>query len=509
MMMRGLLLVALLSLQSLALDIGDIEIMRDSGVKIAFPNERKAHTISRSTRPADLMRVNYIKLNGQSLRKIPKWLPKMINLVKLELQATNMDLIDLFALKSLSNLNTLDLSNNKNLFDKGGSLSELLSHFSLSELYLANTGGSSSNYANIGNSKSLIKLDLADNAISSINALHLERLQNLKSLKIVANKISGTLDTAYLPKRSLVYLNLSHNNISRLKYSDDFPALESLHISMNRSYLEFDEDWDDAYGLQNLKKGSFNQGIALPRSIVKRLRIKREFNKFLLIIKPQKYKQIIKHIYQNNKNYIDTLRITDCINNKKFILSATGEMRLRTYYYLLQSKLAKLNPIRPINYAEFKVNKDFKDILYNLVDRETINTFKNNMKDAKIRDSLYVSLRDYQEYYYKFMPYITEKKSFLLNKKRKELDKIWTDVFTAEEFYNQGFEKSLDKCYTNTISVNVDDHKYDFLTYSLDSHYYMFWFRRYNDKTIQFVHFLVDLLILSMEKEDPSLKKLY
>ena len=277
MIMRGLVLVALLSLQSLALDVDDIEIMRDNGVKIAFPNERKAHTISHSTRPADLMRVNYIKLNGQSLRKIPKWLPKMTNIVKLELQDTNMDLIDLFALKSLSNLNTLDLSNNKNLFDKGGSLSELLSHFSLSELYLANTGGSSSNYANIGNSKSLIKLDLSDNSISSINSLHLERLQNLKSLKIVANRISGTLNTAYLPKRSLVYLNLSHNNISRLTFSDDFPALESLHISMNDSYLEFDEDWDDAYILKRLSDGSFNEDIELPKSIMKRLRLQVKF----------------------------------------------------------------------------------------------------------------------------------------------------------------------------------------------------------------------------------------
>jgi len=45
---------------------------------------------------------------------------------------------------------------------------------------------------------------------------------------------------------------------------------------MNDSYLEFDEDWDDAYDLQNLKKGksSFNEGIALPRSIMKRLGIK-------------------------------------------------------------------------------------------------------------------------------------------------------------------------------------------------------------------------------------------
>ena len=274
MKLKGLVLMAFLSLQSMALDMGDIEIMCQSGVKIAFPSERKAHDVSCSSRPADLMRVNYLKLNGQSLRKIPSWLPKMTNLVKLELEDTHMDLVDLFVLKTLTKLNTLNLSDNRKLFDKGGKLSELLSHFSLSELYLANTGGSSSDYANIGESNSLIKLDLSENSISSINTLHLEKLRNLKSLKLVGNSISGTLDTAYLPKHSLVYLNLSSNNISRLKYSDDFPVLESLHIANNRSYLEFDEDWDDAYGLKNLSDGSFNKDVALPRSIMKRLGIK-------------------------------------------------------------------------------------------------------------------------------------------------------------------------------------------------------------------------------------------
>ncbi len=258
----------------MALDMDDIKIMRDSGVKIAFPHERKAHAISSSTKPSDLLKVNYIRLNGQYLSKIPAWLPKMTNLVKLELEDTNIDLKDLFALKPLINLNTLNLSNNKNLFNKGGKLSELLSHFSLSELYLSNTGGSSSDYANIGENISLIKLDLSDNSISSIESLHLEKLKNLKRLTLENNSISGTLDTAYLPKESLVYLNLSSNDISRLKFSSDFPTLKSLYIAKNRSYLEFDEEWNDVYILKQLSEGIFNEDVVLPKSIMKRLGIK-------------------------------------------------------------------------------------------------------------------------------------------------------------------------------------------------------------------------------------------
>ena len=275
-MIKGLFFVVLLSLQSLALDIGTIKIMRDNGVEIAFSNEIKAHTISKSTTPRDLIKVIYLKLNGLYLRKIPSWLPKMTNIVKLELEKTNIDLIDLSVLSSLTNLNTLNLNNNPKLFKKGGNLNKLLKFFSLSELYLANTGGDSSDYSNIGNNKSLIKLDISNNSISSINSLHLEKLSSLKELKITGNSLSGTLDTSYLPKRSLTYLNLSYNNISRLTFSDDFPVLESLHISNNDSYLEFDEDWNDALILGALVKGksSFNEGIALPTSIMKRLGIK-------------------------------------------------------------------------------------------------------------------------------------------------------------------------------------------------------------------------------------------
>lgn len=274
MRLKTLAVMVFLTLQSMALDMDDINIMRDSGVKIAFPHERKAHTIPRSTHPSDLIKVNYIRLNGQYLSKIPNWLPKMTNLVKLELEDTNIDLIDLSALKPLSNLNTLNLSNNRKLFNKGGNLSKLLSNFSLSELYLSNTGGSSSDYANIGESISLIKLDLSNNSISSIESLHLEKLKNLKRLTLENNDISSILDTAYLPKHSLVYLNFSSNNINRLKFSDDFPALKSLHIAKNRTYLEFDEEWNDAYILKQLSDGSFNKDVVLPKSIMKRLGIK-------------------------------------------------------------------------------------------------------------------------------------------------------------------------------------------------------------------------------------------
>jgi len=92
------------------------------GVKIAFPNEAKAHTILKGMKPSELMKANYLNLNGASIYSIPKWLPKMTNISRLELANTNLDLDDLKALSSLSNLDILNLSDTK-IFKKGGNLS--------------------------------------------------------------------------------------------------------------------------------------------------------------------------------------------------------------------------------------------------------------------------------------------------------------------------------------------------------------------------------------------------
>jgi hypothetical protein len=272
--MIRLFFIIILSAKLFSLDITDINIMRDSNVLIAFPLENEAHKIPKSIEPSQLMNITYLKLNGQYLSRIPSWLPKMTKIVRLELENTHIDLIDLSAIKTLKELNSLNLSNNPKLFKKGGNLSKFLSNFKISELYLSNTGGDENNYTNLGENISLIKLDLSNNLITNINTLHLEKLCSLKELKLENNNISKTVDTAYFPKCSLVYLNLNGNNISLFKFSDDFTALRELHIGKNRSYLRFDEEFNDTYILKRLIKGSFNKDTELPITIIKRLGIK-------------------------------------------------------------------------------------------------------------------------------------------------------------------------------------------------------------------------------------------
>ena len=276
--MRKFIIMALLSVYAFSLTVSDIEVMRESGVLVAFPHEKTPHTILKSMKPSEIIKVKYIKLNNQSLYFMPPWLPKMTNLVRLELKNTKLNLKELAKLKTLTKLNTLDISDNP-LFKKGGSLVDFLSAFSLSELYLANTGGSSSDYKNIGSIKSLIKLDLFGNSIVDIDDLKLQKLTRLKELCLANNSIGGTLDTRYLPKNSLVELNLSGNKIKEFGFSGDFPVLQKFNISKNNYRIEFAKEYDNPYLFSNMKKslggqGWFNSDIVLPKSIMSRLEIK-------------------------------------------------------------------------------------------------------------------------------------------------------------------------------------------------------------------------------------------
>jgi len=306
--MRKLLLILLLVVHAFSLDIDDIKIMREMGVKIAFPNEAKAHIIPKGMKPSKLMKANYLNLNGASIYSIPKWLPKMTNISRLELSNTNLDLDDLKALSSLSNLDILNLSDTK-IFKKGGNLVSFLSNFRLNELNLTNTGGGSSDYVNIGKLNSLIKLDLSTNSISDLDELNLEKLKNLKVLNLCSNNLTGILYTSKLPKSSLRELYLSHNSFTRFKFSGDFPLLRVLDISNNGAYMSFDEEFNDMFLFKSMdiKRGDqikVNKDTHLPISLE---------NKII------KYFNIDKKDFNHIKNSMNFFHLSQKSDNQSFI----------------------------------------------------------------------------------------------------------------------------------------------------------------------------------------------
>ncbi len=271
--MRIVIVTALLFCNLFALSLDDVKTMRDMKVKIAFPNERNAHKIPKNMTPSKLLKINYLNLNNISLYYLPDWLFKLENLSHLKLKNTKIDVQDLTKLSSLTHLDILDLSDN-NLFAKSGSLMNIISNLNLNELYLSNTGGSSSNYANIGAIGSLVKLDLSHNEIGDIDDLNLEKLKNLRELKLNNNSIGSTLYPSELPQQSVEYLNLSHNQIRRIKFNGDFPSLVQFKLFQETPRVRFDDEYNNPFLFPRLKQGAFGDNVVLPKSIMKRLGVK-------------------------------------------------------------------------------------------------------------------------------------------------------------------------------------------------------------------------------------------
>ena len=291
------------------LTIDDIKIMKDSGVKIKFINEAKAHLIKNIT-VNDIKNIDYIDFSNKPLYFLPEWLYKLNNLTRINLSNTNITLNALKRLKELKNLDIIDLSNN-NLFKKGGKIVDVVSDLNITELYISNTNGYEDNYKDIGKLKTLVKLDLSHNNISNIQPLHLEKLVNLKQLKLNNNSISGTINPQYLPYNSIVDLDLSNNKIEKLDYYQDFSALEKLNLYQPYPKVEFDEKYNNIFLFKNLKEVRVGDNVKLPKSILIRLHIiNKTFGgsngeKLFSIIETKNGYIAVGYTWSNGKGYND------------------------------------------------------------------------------------------------------------------------------------------------------------------------------------------------------------
>lgn len=271
--MKKIALFLLLSIQAFAmLTIGDVGAMHDAKVLVSFGNEKRGHIVPKNMLPARLIEAKSIDFNGAELFMIPDWLPKMHNLKKLDLNGVQIDLKELQKITPLKKLRILNLNNNA-LFEKGSSpkLMTILSSFRLQQLFLSKTGGDASDYGDFGDLPNLYRLDLSQNSLSSLNALGLKNLSSLKYLNLSNNSFSGSFDTNYLPKNSLVKLNLSHNNIASFKFSGDFPALELLDFSNNRQKLTMNKKYGGVLFLKNIIQIAINDDVDLPKGLRKKL----------------------------------------------------------------------------------------------------------------------------------------------------------------------------------------------------------------------------------------------
>lgn len=267
--MRKLLLTLLFTLNAFAsLSIDDIQAMHQAGVSISFDTKANRQKVSTTLMPSKVMEAVYIDFNGANLYAIPDWLPKMTKLVRLDLNNAQINLKELSKLSSLSNLKILELSHNP-LFENssGISLVAFLKNFSLHKLYLSNVGGSSGDFANIGELSNLRELDLSHNRIDSVEGLKLSNLAYLKYLDLSHNSIAR-ISSGDVPK-TLVKLNLASNNLSSFAFGGDLSSLEVLDLSKNS--VNVDKKFGGLFVLKQIKQVKINDNITLPKGLEDRL----------------------------------------------------------------------------------------------------------------------------------------------------------------------------------------------------------------------------------------------
>ena len=192
----------------------DVQIMRQAGVRIAYPGEKRPHTISKNATPESVQTATYLDFNGQKIYDLPSWIAEMSNLTRIDLEGSDIGVDGLQTLKDLPNLLFVSVGSSNQYVD--ANLSQynfmILSTFKNFKLSLKNELKST-----------LLKVDINPSNVMQIESIHLSgsRIYHLPSWFFRLQHLSTLiLDDTQLPKhyiddiasfKSLRILNLNKN----------------------------------------------------------------------------------------------------------------------------------------------------------------------------------------------------------------------------------------------------------------------------------------------------------
>lgn len=262
------------------LDIDDLKAMKAMGVKIAFDDDQKSYTIPDDISLTRLQQVTIIDFNGEPLHEIPAWLVKFTNLKKLDLSNSYAPLKDIANIPNAPDLEILNLSNN-HFFQKGyGSLEEVYLWLNFLKkiqnvriLDLSNTEDMKKYIpANLNYLPNLKELDLTgNNTQHNLSELGLNELENLTKLNLKNTALKNSDVMKYLPRESLVELDLSNNSLEYLNFHGGVPSLELLNLQGNH-YLKMASEYEGAFHTKNLVQLTYDDSATIPAGLVKRLK---------------------------------------------------------------------------------------------------------------------------------------------------------------------------------------------------------------------------------------------
>ncbi len=236
--------------------------MNTWGVRAAVPPDREPKPIPIDIEPEKLTAAEALDFTNKPLFETPAWLGKFAKLRALMMARTNVDAGSVVAVAgSLSELEFLDLSDNK-LFERQGSLDKLwpnLPH--LRTLRLARTGGRTNNLGSMSSLHHLTELDLSHNAINDIKQLGLAGLP-VRRLSLAHNPLNQTLDFKALPTGTLVELDISHAGLREVPFID-LPNLVSWKLGGNVS-VSLAPQYGSIFAMRSLANLEVDSNIKVP-----------------------------------------------------------------------------------------------------------------------------------------------------------------------------------------------------------------------------------------------------
>ncbi|KAL7584653.1 hypothetical protein Lser_V15G42795 [Lactuca serriola] len=228
--------------QALSSSLPDLEVLSLSYCQLSGPLHDSL---------GNLHSLSVIRLAGNDFSAaVPDFFGNFRNLTALHLG--NCNLHGTFPMKvlGLQNLQSLDLSFNKNL---QGSLTDFPVNGSLQSLVLQETNFSGAIPESIGNLKSLSRIELDRSSFSGRIPKSMENLTQLTYLALSSNKFTGQIPS-FQSCKHLTYIDLARNSLSGIIPSAQFQDLQNL-VSVDLRFNAFNGSLPlSLFNLQQLQK---------------------------------------------------------------------------------------------------------------------------------------------------------------------------------------------------------------------------------------------------------------